>query len=225
MNGTHAVLPHMLRRGRGVIINMASFAGRVPHPFAAAYSASKFGVAGFTDALRHELLARSAVQICGVYPGPVDTPIPLHAANYSGRELRPIPPVLDPEDVAERIVRLALRPHRALYLGLHHATVPAYKLAPEVVGRAMGRLGARFLLHSGPKAAPTDGALFAPVAGTTTMRIGWGSLERRQARQVALGVAACIVGLAAFVFGGRAFDRSKALSQSAPRNGQRRHLW
>jgi short-subunit dehydrogenase len=68
MNGAHAALPDMLRRGRGVIINMASLAGRVPHPFAAAYSASKFGVAGFTDALRDELLARSAVQVCGVYP-------------------------------------------------------------------------------------------------------------------------------------------------------------
>jgi short-subunit dehydrogenase len=220
MNGAHAVLPYMLRRdmlrrGGGVIINMASFAGRVPHPFAAAYSASKFGVAGFTDALRHELLARSAVQVCGVYPGLVDTPIPLHAANYTGRALRPVPPVLDPDCVAERIVGLVLRPRRALHLGLHHATVPAYRLAPEVVGKAMGGLGARFLLHAGPKAAPTDGALFAPMPETTTMRIGWGASERRQARQVALGVAAGIVGLAAFVFGARAFDRGETLSLSA----------
>jgi short-subunit dehydrogenase len=224
MNGAHAALPDMLRRGRGVIINMASLAGRVPHPFAAAYSASKFGVAGFTDALRDELLARSAVQVCGVYPGLVDTPIPLHAANYSGRTLRPVPPVLDPDYVAERIVDLVLRPRRALHLGLHHTTVPAYRLAPEVVGKAMGRLGARFLLHSGPEAAPTDGALFAPMPDTAMMRIGWCALERRQARQVALGVAAGIVGLAAFVFGGRAFGRGEALSRSASPRGQRERL-
>jgi short-subunit dehydrogenase len=225
INGAYAALPHMLRRGRGVIINMASLAGRVPHPFAAAYTASKYGVAGFTNALRHELLARSAVQVCGVYPGPVDTPVPLHAANYSGRVLRPILPVLDPEDVAERIVRLALHPRRALHLGLHHATVPAYALMPEAVGWAMGHLGARFLLHSGPEAPPTDGALFAPMTETTAMRIGWGASERRQAWQAALGVAAAgLVGLAAFVFGGRALGRGRALSQSAPLGWQRVRL-
>jgi hypothetical protein len=88
----------------------------------------------------------------------------------------------------------------------------------------MGRLGARFLLHSGPEAAPTDGALFAPMPDTAMMRIGWCALERRQARQVALGVAAGIVGLAAFVFGGRAFGRGEALSRSASPRGQRERL-
>jgi NADP-dependent 3-hydroxy acid dehydrogenase YdfG len=225
MNGAHAALPHMLRRDRGVIINMASLAGRVPHPFAAAYSASKFGVAGFTDALRQELLARSAVQVCGVYPGLVDTPIPLHATNYVGRTLRAVPPVLDPEDIAERIVGLALRPRRALHLGLHHAVAPAYALAPEVTGRVMGRLGARFLLHSGPEAPPTDGALFMPMPGTTAMRIGWGAPEQRQARQIALCAAAGLAGLAAVVLSSRAFGRGEGPARSAPLGWRRVRLW
>jgi NADP-dependent 3-hydroxy acid dehydrogenase YdfG len=41
MNGCHAALPHMLRQGRGVLINMSSAGGRMPLPFAAAYTASK----------------------------------------------------------------------------------------------------------------------------------------------------------------------------------------
>jgi short-subunit dehydrogenase len=195
MNGAYAAVPHMLRRSRGVIINMASLAGRVPHPFATAYTASKFGVAGFTEALRYELLARSAVEVCGIYPGIVDTPIPLHAANYTGRELRPPPPVMDPESIAEQVVGLALRPRRALHIGLHHAVVPAYALAPETTGRMMGRLGAAFLLHSGPEAAPTDGAFFTPIPGTTGIRIGWGDPQHRRARQVGFGLAACLVAL------------------------------
>jgi short-subunit dehydrogenase len=171
MNGAHAALPHMLQRDRGVIINMASLAGRIPHPFAAAYSASKFAVAGFTDALRHELLARSAIQVCGVYPGLVDTPVPLHVANYSDRTLRAVPPVLDPEDIAERIVGLALRPRRALHLGLHHATVPAYALASEAVGRAMGHLGGHFLLHSGPEATLLHGSPGVPLPSRLPRRV------------------------------------------------------
>ena len=152
MNGAWAALPPMLRRNRGVVINVASLAGRVPQPFAAAYSASKFGVAGFTEALRHELLARSAVQVCGVYPAFVDTPIPLHAANHSGRAVRPVPPVLDPGHVAERIVGLALRPRRALRIGAPHALAPFHALAPEAAGRLVGRLAERFVLRSGPEA-------------------------------------------------------------------------
>jgi short-subunit dehydrogenase len=48
------VLPGMLERGRGHIVNLASLAGRVPAPYLAAYSATKHGVVGFTHALRTE---------------------------------------------------------------------------------------------------------------------------------------------------------------------------
>ncbi len=173
MNGAHAALPHMLRRGRGVIVNVSSIGGRVPIPFAAAYTASKYGVAGFTEALRDELAARSAVEVCGVYPGYVDTPTNLHSANRTGRELRPVPPVLDPEDVAEGIVGLALRPRRALHLGLQHALALPYTLAPEATGLVAGPLWERFLLRSGPPAPPSDGTLFEPVAEGTGTRGGW----------------------------------------------------
>ena len=74
INGTHAALRPMLARGgRGVIINTASFAGRIPQPFSAAYSASKFGVKGFTEALRYELATDTDIAVCGIYPTFVDT--------------------------------------------------------------------------------------------------------------------------------------------------------
>lgn len=207
MNGAHAVLPYMLRhgrRGQGVIVNMASIGARLPQPFAAAYTASKFGLAGFTDSLRHELLVRSGIQVCGVYPAFVDTPAPLHAANYSGRALRPMPPVLDPDYVAERIVRLALHPRRALRIGAApHLLATAYALAPEMVGRMMGRLTMRLGLAGGPRANDTDGSVFAPVAEGTGLRSGWGLPERRRGRRLALiggaaaaGIAGAAVGMA-----------------------------
>jgi short-subunit dehydrogenase len=54
MDLTRMVLPGMLERGRGHIVNLASLAGRVPAPYLAAYSATKHGVVGFTHALRTE---------------------------------------------------------------------------------------------------------------------------------------------------------------------------
>jgi short-subunit dehydrogenase len=173
MNGCHAVLPQMLRRGRGVIVNVSSVGGRVPIPFAAAYTASKYGVAGFTEALRDELAARSGVEVCGVYPGYVNTPTDIHSTNHTGRALRPVPPVLEPEEVAEGIVGLALRPRRALHLGLQHALAVPYTLAPEMTGRIAGPLWERFLLHSGPPAPPTDGTLFEPMPQGTGTRGNW----------------------------------------------------
>ena len=198
MNGAHAAVPHMLRRGRGVIVNMSSIGGCVPMPFAAAYTASKYGVAGFTEALRDELLARSRVQVCGVYPGYVDTPTDRHSANYTGRELRPVPPVLDPERVAEAIVGLALRPRRSLHLGLHHALRVPHALAPEATGRIAGPLWQRFLLRSGASAPPTEGTLFEPVAEGTGTRGGWRASPAGGASLVGLALLAALpFGLAA----------------------------
>ena len=64
---SHAALPHFFEwGGRGVIINVSSIGGRVPMPLAASYSASKLGLAGFTEALRSELAAHSCIEVCGV---------------------------------------------------------------------------------------------------------------------------------------------------------------
>jgi short-subunit dehydrogenase len=173
MNGCHAALPHLLRRGRGVIVNVSSIGGRVPIPFAAAYTASKYGVAGFTEALRDELATRSGVEVCGVYPGYVNTPTDIHSTNHTGRALRPVPPVLEPEEVAEGIVGLALRPRRALHLGLQHALTVPYTLAPEMTGRIAGPIWEQFLLRSGPPAPPSDGTLFEPMQQGTGTRGTW----------------------------------------------------
>jgi NADP-dependent 3-hydroxy acid dehydrogenase YdfG len=66
LNGTHAVVPHFLSHGgTGVVINVVSIGGRLPSPWAASYSAAKFGVAGLTEALRAELAARSKIGSAG----------------------------------------------------------------------------------------------------------------------------------------------------------------
>jgi short-subunit dehydrogenase len=214
MNGTHAALPHMLSdRGRRVIINMASIGGRIPMPFAAAYSASKFGVKGFTEALRYELAAQSDIEVCGLYPSFVDTPTNVHSANYTGRALRPVPPVLSPERLAEAMVNLALRPQRALYVGVHHALAAPYVLAPEVTGKTMGRMARRFLLESGPPAETFDGTLFEPVPDGVGVRGGWGLPERQRAWTGGIAALVGIAGASALLAGTWGLNRHRRGSE------------
>lgn len=69
---SHDVLPHMIRRGRGHIVQMSSVVGTLSFPGLAAYAGSKAGVTNFTESLRLEL-AGTGVGLTVVAPGPVDT--------------------------------------------------------------------------------------------------------------------------------------------------------
>jgi short-subunit dehydrogenase len=110
---THAVLPGMLKRRSGHIINMSSVAGWIAPPTYTVYSASKYGVRGFTDALRRE--ARPfGVQVSGIYPGPASTEFGQHPMKKSA--LRRYFRSMSSEEVAERVVELAKHPRRAVIL-------------------------------------------------------------------------------------------------------------
>jgi hypothetical protein len=145
-------------------------------------------VAGFTGALHDEFAIRSRIAVCAVYPTFVNTPTDKHSANYTGRSLRPLPPLIEPEHVAERIVRLALRPRRAVHFGAQHALASVAMTAPEGTDRIAARLPQSFLFRSGPPAAVADGLMFAPRAEGTGTRGGWGKLEQqRRVRAQSIG--------------------------------------
>lgn len=67
----HRVLPGMIARGRGAIVNIASMAALAPTPFMTHYNAAKGGLAAASEALRGEL-RRTGVNVLTVYPGIID---------------------------------------------------------------------------------------------------------------------------------------------------------
>ncbi|MCK6538466.1 MAG: SDR family oxidoreductase [Anaerolineales bacterium] len=114
---TRAVLPHMLERGSGHIINMSSAGGLIAAPLLTTYSASKFGVRAFTDALRREV-APLGIKVSGIYPGPARTEFGKKLQRTKSREAvkRLKYPHLSSEYVARRVVEAAKRPVRTLVI-------------------------------------------------------------------------------------------------------------
>jgi short-subunit dehydrogenase len=163
MNGTHAVLPHFLEQGSGTLITNISFGAWVAPPFAAAYAASKFGMEGFTQSLRMELLDWPDIHVCDVFPAVIDTPGYAHGGNYMGKELKPGSPILPPERVADAMVGLALHPRRGVSVGaMAPLTKFAHTIAPALTEAAMARGLRRYFRRAAP-APYTHGALFRPV--------------------------------------------------------------
>jgi NAD(P)-dependent dehydrogenase (short-subunit alcohol dehydrogenase family) len=75
VHGCHFFVPAMVRRGRGGhVVNVSSAAGFVANEALAAYSTTKFGVLGLSEALRDEL-ARHGIGVTCICPGLINTPI------------------------------------------------------------------------------------------------------------------------------------------------------
>jgi NADP-dependent 3-hydroxy acid dehydrogenase YdfG len=111
---TRGVLPLMIAQGSGHIINMSSVAGWLAAPMYSVYAATKFGVRGFTDALRREV-APYGIQVSGIYPGPAQTEFGDHTGQSALKNFKaPAWTTMTSEYVARRVVQVAKRPRRRL---------------------------------------------------------------------------------------------------------------
>ncbi|OFZ81761.1 MAG: oxidoreductase [Bdellovibrionales bacterium RIFOXYD1_FULL_53_11] len=108
LNGIRSVLPGMISRKKGTIINISSIAGRKTFPNHAAYCATKFGVHALTENLREEV-AKHAIRCMTIAPGVVETGLLGHTTSNEIKDAyskwkTTMPSVLKPEDVANAVV-------------------------------------------------------------------------------------------------------------------------
>jgi len=113
---THAALPVMRAQGGGHIVNVSSVAGRHAGLGAAVYNLTKFGVCGFSEALRQEAL-HAGVRVTIVEPGFVATELQGHNTNPAVQQATDkmrdeIGEVLEAEDIAAAIVYAISQPQR-----------------------------------------------------------------------------------------------------------------
>jgi NADP-dependent 3-hydroxy acid dehydrogenase YdfG len=109
---TRAVVPGMVKRGRGHVINLGSTAGEMTYPGGAVYCATKAGERAINDGLRQDVLG-TPIRVTSVDPGMVETEFSIvrfhgdrQRASNTYKGIQP----LAPEDVAEVIVWAAKRP-------------------------------------------------------------------------------------------------------------------
>jgi len=135
---TKALLPHMLRRGGGQIVNIASIAGKLGTPKSTGYAASKHAMLGFTNALRQELRGTGIV-VSAVNPGPFETPF-FQKADPSGTYVKGVKALMmKPERVADAVVRVIERRKAEIDLpGWASLGVKLYQLFPRMSDRIAG---------------------------------------------------------------------------------------
>jgi NADP-dependent 3-hydroxy acid dehydrogenase YdfG len=87
VNGTKVFLPHLIASGDGHVVNISSVFGLLSAPGQGAYTAAKFAVRGFTEALRQEMIiAGHPVKVTCVHPGGIKTAIVRNAMAAEGRD-------------------------------------------------------------------------------------------------------------------------------------------
>ena len=150
VHGTLAALPRMEAHGGGHIIQIGSALAYRGIPLQSAYCAAKHAIQGFCDSLRAELLHDdSPVKLTMIQLPAVNTPQFDWVKSKLPNRAQPVPPIYQPEVVADAVVWCSERTKRELFLGLPSAiTIWGNKALPNV--------GDHYLADTGFKSQQTD---------------------------------------------------------------------
>jgi short-subunit dehydrogenase len=142
------VLPAMLERKSGAIVNVASLAGKGPVPFNALYSASKHGMVGFTNSLIGELDG-TRVTAGVVCPGFVNEGMwKTHEGH--GATLPPMMRAVEPQKVADAVIKAMVKGGEYIVAGAPYRPLLALgELAPAAMKPIVRRLGVNKMFSEG----------------------------------------------------------------------------
>ncbi len=174
--GARTVLPQFLLQGYGILINNASLDSQMGAPYFSPYVAAKFAVRGFSESLREELeaLDKMDIRVCTVMPATIDTPLFQHAANYTGRAVKALPPVYDVQMAVKTFVSLIEHPQREVFVGSAGRLLTAMHSAmPGMAEQTFAHQVDKGHLSQEQDATPTHGNVFEPVAYGATATGGW----------------------------------------------------
>ena len=187
VNGTRVALQRMRPRDRGRIVNVCSAVAYHGMPLLASYSGAKSAVRGFGQSVRAEL-AQDGSRVCltTIFPPAVNTPFFDHAVSHMGRPGRPMPPIYQPEIVAEAIHLAALTRRGEMPVSFTAVLFSlGARLAPRLVERAIRKLGYAGQLADEAALARYEPTLFAaadrasPVRGVYEAEVRSGSVHLR----------------------------------------------
>jgi short-subunit dehydrogenase len=199
INGAHEVLPYFKRQGYGILFNNISVGGWFPTPYAAAYTASKFGLRGFSEALKGELSQHKNIHVVDLYPGFLDTPGIQHAANFTGKVIQPAPPVYEPLRLGEAIVKLITSPQSRKTIGAASGFLRlSYALFPKL-SRNLTAQTIRTYLKQANTIHTTPGNVLTPVEFGTSIHGNFRRAGSSEKLKLSLGLfAAVAVGVMAY---------------------------
>jgi len=174
--GSYFAMTQFRKQGGGILINVASVIGKVAAPYFSSYAAAKHGVIGLGGSLRQELEQENVgtIHVCTVIPSSFDTPFFEHAAQYTGREARPIPPTGNPQEVVDTIFDLAADPKDEVAVGgAAKVSTLAHQLFPGLVESMMARRTHKAEMEQSGPGKATSGSLHEPMETGTGVRGGW----------------------------------------------------
>jgi NAD(P)-dependent dehydrogenase (short-subunit alcohol dehydrogenase family) len=167
VNGTRAALRHMVPRDAGTIVQVGSALAYRGIPAQSAYCGAKHAVEGFTESIRCELLhARSRVRIGMVQLPAVNTPQFDWVLSRLPRRAQPVPPIYQPELIAQAVLHMADHPRREMWLAERTIlAIVGNRLFPGYLDRKLGREGVASQQTDEPADARRPANLWEPVPG------------------------------------------------------------
>jgi NAD(P)-dependent dehydrogenase (short-subunit alcohol dehydrogenase family) len=179
--GAMAALPHIKREGRGALIHISSVEAKRSFPFHSAYGASKHGIDGFLEAVRVELKHEGwPISVTQVMPGTINTPFFDKGRSKIGVKAVGIPPIYEPETVANIILYAAENPARDLVSGgAAQALIINQRLSPRMLDAVLAtRAGFGPQKTEEPRSEDDPDNLYGPIRGHDTAKNGFRALSR-----------------------------------------------